>query len=159
MVSDLRSLILTVADEYTLDKSQRFGGNELASLIHKTGPEILHSVAARTDLFSICSVGQGNWAEIPWFGVFNSEVSVSETRGIYVVYLFSADMGSVYLCQDQGVTAVKQNFGKSQYQELYRRSALIRDRVPEHKKSFGANTIKLNGKTKLAQEYEPAVSY
>lgn len=159
MVSDLRSLILTLANEYTLNKSQRFGGNEFASLIRKTGPEILYSVAARTDLFSICSVGQGNWAEIPWFGVFNPEVSVSATRGIYVVYLFSADMETVYLCQGQGVTAVKQDFGKSQYQELYRRSALIRDRVPEHKKSFGANTIKLNGKTTLAREYEPAVAY
>ena len=159
MKNSLSSLIEKVFQSYLQNKTLPLKGNEFANSVRANGPKIIQSVLNNSNLKVQCSVGQGNWAEVPWFGIFNPEVSTSATKGIYVVYLFSSDMTKVYLCQGQGVTAVKEDFGRAQYEELSRRSSLIRSRVPEYKKNFDAKTISLNAKTSLAKEYEPAVAY
>ena len=159
MDNSLSSLIDSIFERYLQNKRLPLKGNEFAGSVRENGPKIIQSILNNGNLKVQCSVGQGNWAEVPWFGIFNPEVSVSATKGVYVVYLFSTDMKKVYLCQGQGVTAVKEDFGRAQYEELSRRSSLIRNRVPEYKKTFNAKNITLNGKTSLAKEYEPAVAY
>ncbi len=50
------------------------------------------------------SVGQGNWAKIPWIAIMDTRITTSTQLGEYIVYLFSEDMSSVYLTLAQGVT-------------------------------------------------------
>lgn len=88
-----------------------------------------------------------------------TESTTSATEGIYVVYLFAADLQSVYLCQGQGVTRVKEEFGLRQKDELMRRAALIRARVPEFGTRFSPGPIALGGRTPLAKSYDDAVAY
>jgi len=159
MDNTLHSLIKNVSTNYLVNKSKPLKGNQFAKYIRRNGPKILDDLLNRKNLKIECSIGQGNWAEIPWFGIFNPEVALSAAKGIYVVYLFSADMTRLYLCQGQGVTAVKSDFGRYQYDELARRSALIRARVPEFVSNFSHQKIELSGKTSLAREYEPAIAY
>jgi len=53
------------------------------------------------------SGGVGNPAFVPWIGVFNPDETTSPQEGIYVVYLFSADMQKVELSLNQGITRLR----------------------------------------------------
>ena len=44
------------------------------------------------------SCGASNKADVPWIGVFNKNITVTAQKGIYIVYLFKADMSGFYLC-------------------------------------------------------------
>ena len=146
-------------DEYKNATNLPFKNNTFANYARNEAAEVIRKVINRDDLTVKVSVGQGQWAEVPWIGVFNPEVTEVATNGIYVVYLFSANLEKVYLCQGQGVTRVKEEFGSDQRSELLRRSDLIRTRVPEHSNIFDSGVISLGGSTALAKSYEPAVAY
>src|SRR4051812_33560390 len=48
------------------------------------------------------SGGKGNPAVVPWIGVFDPDETTTAQRGMYVVYLFAADMSSIVLSLAQG---------------------------------------------------------
>jgi len=102
--------------------------------------------------------GQGQWAEIPWIGLFNPEVTTSAKRGYYIVYLFSVDMMAVVLSLALGVRNVREEFKDNTTTELIRRAGLIRDRVPEFAERFVPGPVTLGGTTPLAKDYDHAVS-
>jgi 5-methylcytosine-specific restriction enzyme A len=155
----LNTVLTKFKDEYLKASSLVLKDNKFANYTRTDAIELVENVLQREDLKVSISVGQGNWAEIPWIGIFNPEITETATAGIYVVYLFSADMRSVYLCQGQGVTSVKNEFGKGYRSELLRRSDLIRSRVPDYSSSFNAGEVDLLGTTTLAKSYESAVAY
>lgn len=155
----LRELLVEIASRFLVEKQKALKGSDFANYVRRDGKEILKSVIDDDNLLCKASVGAGNWAEIVWLGIFNSESTISATSGIYVVYLFSEDLKYVYLAQGQGVTQVKAEFGKDQVEELLRRSAIIRARVPEFISRFSAGPIELGGSTNLAKEYDSAVAY
>src|SRR6266446_4360938 len=64
----------------------------------------LPAVAARPDLRVDWSIGQGNWARVPWIAFLDARVTDTTQRGIYGVFLFREDMSGVYLTFNQGVT-------------------------------------------------------
>src|SRR5262249_54472819 len=49
------------------------------------------------------SLGQGQWASIPWAACYDRRDTTTTQRSIYVVYLFREDMSGVYLTLNQGV--------------------------------------------------------
>ena len=95
---------------------------------------------------------------MPWIAVFDPTVTTSATRGFYVVYLFASDMSAVYLSLIQGTTVVREEFKSDTHDELRRLSELMRARLPEAKGRFSAEPIDLKGRTRLAQDYEPATA-
>ena len=155
----LRAALNIISTQYLLEKDNPFGGNEFGSYVRGDVKSIVEGLVGREDLAIKCSVGTGNWAEILWIGFFNQQITTSATEGVYVVYLFSADMRELYLCLGQGVTKVKEEFGKNQRSELLRRGELIRSRAPEYRNDFEAGPIQLRGLTNLAKEYDDAVSF
>lgn len=48
--------------------------------------------------------GNGNAGFTPWVGIYSPSVTLNPHRGLYVVYLFAADLKSVTLALNQGVT-------------------------------------------------------
>lgn len=58
------------------------------------------------------SAGISQWAKVPWFAIFDKDISVSAQGGYDVVYLFSQDMQGVYLSVNQGYTYYRQTFKK-----------------------------------------------
>jgi 5-methylcytosine-specific restriction protein A len=156
----LRDILGRFHNEFLKASHTELKGNDFANYARNDASEFVQQTIMRPDLKVTVSIGQGNWAEIPWVGIFNPEITTSATNGIYVVYLFSSDLNKVYLCQGQGVTSVKEEFGKGQAEELKRRAELIRSRVPEyHQYQFSGTGIQLNGKSSLAKSYDPAVAY
>ena len=83
----------------------------------------LPSVARRPTLKVTWSVGQGNWARVPWVSFLDSRVTDSTQRGIYGVFLFREDMSGVYLTFNQGVTEPKKLHGATAGLQLLRENA------------------------------------
>lgn len=155
----LRDLLFDIGQNYLTETTKELTANAFAERVRKHGQQTLFEAVGDNNLKYKTSVGQGNWAAVPWLGIFNPESTTSATHGIYVVYLFDADFKSAYLCLGQGVTKVKEEFGKGQIEELKRRAELIRARVPEHKRHFVSGGVNLGGSTNLAKEYDSAVAF
>ena len=74
-----------------------------------------------------------HWADVPWIGIYDPNVTTTAQHGYYITYLFSIDMKRVYLNLNQGMTDLESELGtKGAAQELLRRGEFIRDRVPEY---------------------------
>ena len=50
------------------------------------------------------SVGQGGWATVPWVALLDPKITTSAQWGLYVAFLFAADMSAVHLCLAFGVS-------------------------------------------------------
>ncbi|BCC45549.1 hypothetical protein bcgnr5378_15340 [Bacillus cereus] len=106
MNSNLREKFLTVMNEYLQARTERFAGHKMGSFVRNEMtteitrlPFIDHSQYVVTG-----SVGQGNWAAVPWLAIMNKDITTSTQRGYYIVYLFSEGMERLYLTLAQGVT-------------------------------------------------------
>ena len=55
------------------------------------------------------SVGAGRWTDVPWIAVFDTRITKSAQRGIYIVYLLNKDSKELYLTFNQGATDVAQD--------------------------------------------------
>jgi len=57
--------------------------------------------------FHVLASGRAiNLPLIPWLAIVDPDVTTTAQRGIFVVYLFAADLARVYLTVNQGVTAI-----------------------------------------------------
>lgn len=101
----IREKLLHIMNQYMQAKTQPFGGNELGSYVRNDVPKEFKQLNSLNENYVITgSVGQGNWASVPWIAIMNKEVTTSTQRGYYIVYLFSEDMSRLYLTFAQGVT-------------------------------------------------------
>jgi len=150
----LKDLINDVAQHY-LD-AKKTGDPRLGNVIREQIPSEVSRYLRAIDhsLLAKASHGVGNWAAVPWFAVFEPNITTSAMRGYYVVFLFSADMKRIYLSMNQGATKVKEEFGRQAYDILKLRAGIMRARVPEFKKRFSDNLIDLGTNDELPRGYE-----
>jgi len=73
----------------------------------------LKSVKAFPTIRTKWSVGQGNWAKVPWLAFLDTRETSTTQRGVYCVFLFRQDSSGVYLTLNQGVTEPLQEMGAS----------------------------------------------
>ena len=97
--SELRDGLESFMSMYPDCRSRPFGTdqnlwNVLSSLRQRF--ETLPSVA-RPMIRVAWSVGQGNWARVPWIAFLDERETKTTQRGIYVVLLFREDMSGVYV--------------------------------------------------------------
>ena len=119
----------------------------------------LPSVARRPTLKVTWSVGQGNWARVPWVSFLDSRVTDSTQRGIYGVFLFREDMSGVYLTFNQGVTEPKRLHGATAGLQLLRENAeALRATSRELERPDSASTSEIDLRTEgtLGHDYEAA---
>ncbi|WJH36859.1 DUF3578 domain-containing protein [Paenibacillus sp. CC-CFT747] len=77
------------------------------------------------------SVGQGNWATIPWIALMDKRITETTQHGEYLVYLFAEDMGAVYLTLNQGVTEPLKEKGRREgYAYLQQKVNDLREQLP-----------------------------
>lgn len=58
------------------------------------------------------SVGQGNWASVPWVAVLHPDVTTTTQHGVYPVLLFYEDLSAVEVTIAQGVMDLKREVGR-----------------------------------------------
>ncbi|MFD3447120.1 MrcB family domain-containing protein [Microbacteriaceae bacterium 4G12] len=106
MNSNLREKFLTVMNEYLEARRESFAGHKLGSFVrNEMTAEITRLPFVDYNQYIVTgSVGQGNWAAVPWLAIMDKDITTSTQRGYYIVYLFSEDMKRLYLTVAQGVT-------------------------------------------------------
>lgn len=116
---NLRQLIEFIINDYPLRNSPAFNkaqfkGNSIVNVLNKGLNGIENKYIFLTeDYVSKGSAGQGNWAVIPWIGLFDKKVSTSAEKGFDIVYLFSADLERVYLSLNQGWSFYNKTYGRA----------------------------------------------
>ena len=108
---------------------QQFSGEHPAYLALRNAAQRIESLLPRRlEGASVKpSVGQGNWASVPWIAVLLPAVTSSTQEGVYPVLLFHPDMENVEVTIAQGVTKLKQTLGRPQaYERLEDRAVRLR---------------------------------
>ena len=108
------------------------------------------------------SMGQGNWAAIPWFALFDKRITTSTQHGAYCVLLFRNDLSGVYLTFCHGVQGLENEHGMKRGREIAREK--IQEMIPYCdellEKGFRTDDgidLRAPGK-KLATSYENATA-
>ncbi len=150
----LRNSLDQVLNNYlTAKANESFAGHELGDLLRHQVPEILKdyirnfSLNNNSNYLIKGSIGQGNWAYVPWIAIMDEDITTTTQEGVYVVYLFSEDMSKLYLTFNQGVT-------NTSSQEIEEIKIELRDNLDI--KDFKAdNNVYLTDNTNnIAKQYE-----
>ena len=154
----IRETLSRIADQYLSAKNNNFTGHPLANYLRHDAPAAI--AAALDNSLYLCkgSAGQSDWADVPWIGVYNANITTTATEGYYIVYLFDAEMTKVHLTLAQGTTKVREEFGRNTHDALTRFAGVMRDRLPEAKGRFSPSAIALHGSSTLAKDYEPSIA-
>jgi hypothetical protein len=123
----------------------------------KTRIEMFPAVRNRSDLLVSISVGQGDWASVPWIALLNTSVTRSTQEGIYIVFLISHDLGRIFLALIQGTTNLVRELGQREAQKRMLDVAnKTRMLIPGLEAQGFAldNEIALGGSGWLAKNYE-----
>ncbi|TCS96630.1 MrcB family domain-containing protein [Hazenella coriacea] len=108
----MKEVFTTILRNYISEAKSNFGGNKIGEFVRSFAVEEVKEKAS-IDSSQYCikgSVGQGNWAEIPWILISDKGITTTATKGYYIVYLFRADMSGVYLSLNQGWTYYKEKY-------------------------------------------------
>ncbi|MFP4978265.1 MrcB family domain-containing protein [Paenibacillus sp. CN-4] len=127
----LQGYLEKIMNEYTAAKKEVFAGHSLGTLFRQTLPSELKGLPFIDDQYKVQgSIGQGNWATVPWLAVLDKRITETTQHGEYIVYLFAEDMSAVYLTFNQGVTKPIQEYGRrGGYAYLRERKQELRDLI------------------------------
>ncbi len=102
----LNDALHKVFEQFPDAKRQAFPHHPISNVIKQEIPSGLHQLVDLDDdrYIVLSSVGQGNWATVPWIAILDRIRGGSIQDGLYIVLLFSADMGRVVLALMFGVT-------------------------------------------------------
>lgn len=102
-----------IMDKYQSARSNEpFGGNHpIRKTFEQLKLMLSNQLILDDDIQIKWSVGQGNWANVPWIAFLDKRETSSTQKGIYIVYLFCEDMSGFYLTLNQGVTEVINQVG------------------------------------------------
>lgn len=108
---NLKELITYIMTNY--DTTKQFKDNVVANKVRHGIDDAISLKNNERDRFKFKgSAGQGRFAEIPWIGIFDTNhYEIKAERGIYLVYLFSADRKKTYLSLIQGWTHFENKYG------------------------------------------------
>lgn len=109
----IRDILEKVLNNYLQEKNKSFKNNKFAKLLRSGLKEAVSDDFLAGNIRTKGSAGQGNWATVPWIGIFDAAISISATKGFDIVYLFSPDMSSVYLSLNQGWTFFNDTYGRN----------------------------------------------
>ncbi|OKP92705.1 ATPase [Paenibacillus sp. P32E] len=129
----LKNHLDNIMAQYVQAKREPFKDHSLGTLLRKTIPAELRALPfLNEEHYKIQgSIGQGKWADVPWFSILDKRITRTTQSGEYVVYLFAENMSAVYLTLAQGVTtAPKEKGSKDKYAYLRNKTQEIRELIP-----------------------------
>ncbi|WP_105956618.1 MrcB family domain-containing protein [Apilactobacillus quenuiae] len=156
---NLKSLIEYVMDEYPIDKNNtKFANNQIAKILRNGLNKIVPDYVLM-DYYTVGSPGKGNWATVPWIGIFDTNITKSATKGFYIVYLFSADMQKTYLCLMQGYTRYNKRFKTKGNEYIRLVTKYFQHRLGCKDNKISNDLIDLKSNAKLPKGYELGAIY
>ncbi|GAA2459745.1 MrcB family domain-containing protein [Streptomyces mauvecolor] len=151
----IRELLSEVANKY----DRRAGSRR-----EVPGQRVLREVAKRTDLLlppGFAAEGHGGQttpAATPWIGLFDSRGNSDPKRGLYLAYIFSADLRDVALTLQQGITSLEKRLGKGRAREehLRRHASRLRRAVATQRRQGWVDEPSLRDGSTRPRAYEAA---
>ncbi|MEX0170098.1 MrcB family domain-containing protein [Streptomyces sp. LMG1-1-1.1] len=128
------------------------------------GQQVLRAVASRTDLALPHGYkaqghgGQTTPAATPWIGIFAEGGDKDPKRGLYLAYIFSADLKSVALTLQQGITWLERRLGRGRAREEHLRhhAARLRRAVKRRERQGWVDEPELRDNAARPRAYEAA---
>lgn len=142
---------------YLIAKEETFGGNAFGVFVRSEIPNIMYDTGLidAAKYLVTGSVGQGNWAAVPWVCIFDRSITTSATRGVYIVYLLSKDGSSLYLTFNQGCTDIRNTHSKKETIRIMReKAASIVSRIDSRGFRVDEDINLGEGLTELAEMYQ-----
>lgn len=108
----IAACIEIILQQYSDASASAFKNNPAASFLRHDFPEQVRTLIGTDQRFRVKgSAGSAVWAKVPWLAVLDISITTSPQDGYYIVYLFKEDQTGAYLSLNQGVTAVKHQYG------------------------------------------------
>lgn len=129
----LKKHLENIMAHYVQAKREPFKDHSLGTLLRRTIPSELRALPfLNEEYYKIQgSIGQGKWADVPWFSILDKRITSTTQSGEYVVFLFAEDMSAVYLSFAQGVTITPKEKGSDdKYTYLRNKTQEIRKLIP-----------------------------
>ncbi|WP_445194354.1 MrcB family domain-containing protein [Staphylococcus xylosus] len=147
----LSTLIKKIGNTYLKEKeSGEFTGAPVGKLVKNQMVDELKNIEQLKGFKLKGSIGNGNFAEVPWVAIMDENITNSTTEGIYIVFLFSGDGEKVFLTLNQGVTYFKNK--KLKKHDIVKASNTIYE-ILDSPESAPID-IDLKAKTSLGKGYE-----
>lgn len=147
----LSKLIKEIGNTYLKEKkSGEFTGAPVGKLVKNQMVDELKNIEQLKGFKLKGSIGNGNFAEVPWVAIMDENITKSTTEGIYIVFLFSGDGEKVFLTLNQGVTYFKNK--KFKKHDIVKASNTIYE-ILDSPESAPID-IDLKAKTSLGKGYE-----
>lgn len=150
----IRNILEKIANEYLVEKNKTFTQNKLANFIRNESKGKIEFIINDSNYMVTGSPGKGQWSEVPWIAIFDKDITTTATKGYYIVYLFSADMKTVYLSLNQGWTELKQKINLNENAIYINRS--FRKKLKKYNDKFLLENINLESNKALPKGYEIA---
>ncbi|HHD2753890.1 TPA: DUF3578 domain-containing protein [Clostridium perfringens] len=153
----MNSLFNYICKNYVQAKTETFKNHKLGRILRNDlSNQIYSKLNLDKNIFKITgSIGQGNWAEIPWISIFIKNITTSATNGYYIVYLFKSDMSGFYLSLNQGWTYFKNKYGtKNGKQKILETSNILKEKLSPISDTFNKDKINLLASGNLGKGYE-----
>ena len=153
----IKPIVEHFLNNYVKSKQESFAGHAVGNYIRRDAPEALYQTGLvnRQDYLITGSAGQGNWAMVPWLGIFDKKITTTATRGVYIVYLLARDGNSLYLTFNQGCTEIKNNHSKKETIKIMREKAdEIASRIDNRGFAADENIHLGEGLTELGEMYQ-----
>ncbi|MEV4946067.1 DUF3578 domain-containing protein [Streptomyces sp. NPDC053755] len=128
------------------------------------GQQVLRGVASRTDLALPAGFkakghgGQTTPAATPWIGIFDEGGERDPKKGLYLAYIFSADLKNVTLTLQQGITWLEERLGRGVAREAHLRhhAARLRRAVRRQERQGWTDEPELRDRAARPRAYEAA---
>jgi 5-methylcytosine-specific restriction protein A len=153
MISDT---IRRFATGYTKSKLEPYKYNDNADLLVKVLPDRLYNALeiSRDEYHIKGSVGNGKWAEIPWFAIMHKGITTSTQTGYYIVGLFSKDLQTMYIALGLGWTQFQEQYGsKVGREKISEYAAKLAELLPNHD-DYNQTPLDLGAASSRAKGYE-----
>ncbi len=114
-MSKLQSLLKKFIDEYVTEladaRATKNYKRPFGAIVRQDIASIIRSYVSEkgAQFYVKGSVGAGPWTDVPWIGVFDTRVTKSARKGVYIVYLLNKDKKELYLTLNQGATDASQD--------------------------------------------------
>lgn len=105
----VKRFIYEYAEMYDHVRKNNDWKNSYREIISTEIPNLLKECADIEEPYSVVgSYGKGRWTIVPWIGVFDTRITTSAQKGVYIVYLLNKDSKELYLTLEIAATEVLQ---------------------------------------------------
>lgn len=156
MDNNFSTLLKEFTTRYLSQKEQSFRYTNVSRIITGRLPLLLKlKLALHDDKYRVQgSVGNGNWVEIPWLAILDTQITTSTTRGYYIVILIHPDMKAFHLVLAAGWTQFKKEYGTKDAREQIRAVSAHYASLLKTPSDFEVGPIDVGATNELGKGYE-----